>query len=160
MVPSRTFNINGTGIVEKTFLVNERLSSAGYGIFTTERVDGVRKGINSIGIVERLGTKNLEKSLLAFKRSTVVNILIRLNNPDKLFNGVVKVELDLVTGRTDRFITSELELLDEILVRVLGHSASLVGVKEDIVDIKRSSNKRLVVGSGYFTRTGAFGTER
>ena len=31
---------------------------------------------------------------------------------------------------------------------VLGHSATLVGVKEDIVDIKRSSNKGLVVGSG------------
>jgi hypothetical protein len=74
--------------------------------------------------------------------------LIGLDNPDKLLNGVVKVELDLVTGRTNRLITSELELSDEVLVGVLGHSASLVSVKEDVVNIERSSNQRLIVGNG------------
>jgi hypothetical protein len=74
--------------------------------------------------------------------------LIGLDNPDKLLNGVVKVELNLVTGRTNRLITSELELADEVLVGVLGHSASLVSVKEDVINIERSSNQRLIVGNG------------
>jgi pSer/pThr/pTyr-binding forkhead associated (FHA) protein len=42
-------------------------------------------------------------------------------------------------------------------VRVLGHLAALIGVKEDIVDVKGSSNKRLLVGSrnGNSTVTGS-----
>ena len=80
--------------------------------------------------------------------SAVVNIGIRLDNPDKLLARVVEVELDLVGRGTDRLVTSELELLDEVLVGVLGHLSALVGVKEDIVDVERSSNKRLLVSSG------------
>jgi hypothetical protein len=61
---------------------------------------------------------------------------------------VVEVELDLVGRRTDGLVTSELELGDEVLVGVLGESAALISVKENIVDIERGSNKRLVVGDG------------
>jgi len=59
---------------------------------------------------------------------------------------VVEVELDLVGRRTHRLVSSELELSDEILVGVLSHSATLVGVKEHVIDIEGSSNQRLVVG--------------
>jgi hypothetical protein len=59
---------------------------------------------------------------------------------------VVEVELDLVGRGTHRLVSSELELSNEILVGVLGHTATLVGVKEDIIDIERSSNQGLVVG--------------
>jgi len=62
---------------------------------------------------------------------------------------VIEIELNLVRRRTNRLITSELELFNEILVRVLGHASALISVKEDIVNVERSSNKRLVVGSGY-----------
>ena len=61
---------------------------------------------------------------------------------------MVKVELNLVGRRTNRLVTSELELSNKILVGVLGESASLVSVKEDIVDVEGSSNKGLVVGNG------------
>jgi hypothetical protein len=61
---------------------------------------------------------------------------------------VVKVELDLVTGGTDRLVTSELELLNEVLVWVLCHSAALIGIQEDVVNVEGCSDKRLVVGSG------------
>jgi hypothetical protein len=40
-----------------------------------------------------------------------------------------------------------LELSDEVLVGVLGESSALVSVQEDIVDIQRSSNQRLVVSN-------------
>jgi len=61
---------------------------------------------------------------------------------------VVEVELDLVAGATDRLVTSELELLDEVLVGVLGHAATLIGVEEDVVNIERGSNERLGVSTG------------
>jgi len=72
-----------------------------------------------------------------------------LNNPYKFFTGVVEVEFDLVGRRTNGFITSELKLFDEVLVRVLGHSAALIGIKEDIVDVERGGNKGLLVSLGH-----------
>ena len=74
--------------------------------------------------------------------------MIGLDDPDKLLNGVVKVELDLVAGRTNGLITSELELSDQVLVRILCHSAALVSVKEDVVDVEGSSNNGLIVSNG------------
>jgi hypothetical protein len=61
---------------------------------------------------------------------------------------VVKVELDLVTRRTNRLITSELELSDQVLMGVLGHSAALISVQKDIVNVQRGSYQRLIVGNG------------
>jgi len=67
---------------------------------------------------------------------------------------VVEVELDLVGGRTNGLITSELELSNEVLVGVLSKSAALISIKENIVNIERSSNKRLVVGNHSSDRCG------
>jgi hypothetical protein len=69
-----------------------------------------------------------------------------LDDPDELLNGVVEVELDLIGRRSNRLITSELELSDQILVRVLGESSALVSVQEHIVNVQRGGNERLVVG--------------
>jgi hypothetical protein len=110
-------------------------------------VDGIGKSIHGIGVVEGLGTEKPVKKLTALKRRAVVDVLIGLDNPDKLLNGVVKVELDLVGRRADGLIASELQLLNKILVGVLGHTSALIGVQEDIVDIEGGSNKRLVVSS-------------
>jgi len=150
-------NVGGTSIIEKTVGIDERLRSLSNGFGSSERVDGIGKSINGISVVEGLGTKSVVKGLSTLKRRAVINVLVRLNNPNKLLNGVVKVELDLVTGRTDRLVTSELKLLNEVLVGVLGHSAALIGIQEDIVNIEGSGNKRLVVGSGDLTRTRASG---
>jgi hypothetical protein len=111
-------------------------------------VDSVGESIDGISVVEGLGAEDLEEESIASQRRAVVNVLIRLDNPDKLLNGVVKVKLDLVRRRTNRLITSELELSNKVLVGVLGHSASLVSVQEHIVNVQRSSNQRLIVGNG------------
>jgi hypothetical protein len=110
-------------------------------------VDSIGEGINSISVVEGLSTKEPVQKLVAVKRRTVVNVLVRLDNPNELLNGVVEVELDLVGRRTDRLITSELKLLNKVLVGVLGHTSALIGIQEDVVDIERGSNEGLVVGS-------------
>ena len=114
----------------------------------TESVKGVGKGIDGVSVVERLGTEDLVKGGVADHRTAVINVGVRLDNPDKLLTGVVEVELDLVGGGTDRLVASELELSDEVLVGVLCESTTLVGVEEDVVNIEGSSNQRLVVCDG------------
>ena len=69
---------------------------------------------------------------------------------------MVEVELDLVGGGADRLVTRELELLNEVLVGVLGHLATLIRIKEDVVNIEGGSNKGLLIGLG--NRDSAGGT--
>lgn len=71
-----------------------------------------------------------------------------MDDPDKLLAGVVEVDLDLVTGRSNRLITGVLELLDEVLVGVLSHLSALIGIQEDEINVDGGSNKGLLVGSG------------
>ena len=147
-------DISGTGVLEETRSVDERSGVLRGRHVTTERHDGVRESVNGVGVIERLGAKGLVEHALLLERGAVVNIRVRLDDPDKLLARVVEVELNLVGRRTDRLIASELELLDEVLVRVLGHAAALVGVKEDVVDVERGGNERLVVGLGNLGASG------
>jgi hypothetical protein len=113
----------------------------------TKHMDGRRKHVNGISVVERLGTKDFVQGVAAFQRRAVVNVGIGLHNPDKFLNRVVEVDLDLVTGRTNRLVTSVLELLNEVLVGVGGHLSALISVKENEVNIDRGSNHGLVIGA-------------
>ena len=61
---------------------------------------------------------------------------------------MVEVDLDLITGRTNGLITSVLELLNEVLVGVLGHLSALIGIEENVINVQRGSNKGLLVGTG------------
>jgi hypothetical protein len=88
--------VKSTGILEETASINvcAGISSSGSG--ATESVDGIGEGINGISVVEGLGTKHLEQEGVASQRRAVVDVLVGLDNPDELLNGVVEVELDLV----------------------------------------------------------------
>jgi hypothetical protein len=121
-------------------------------------MDSVGKSINSVSVVEGLSTKNLVKELAAFKRRTIVDVLIRLDNPNEFLNGVVKVELDLVGRRTNGLITSELKLLNKVLVGILSHTSALISVQEDIVDVEGCSNQRLVISGVDATTFGKIAT--
>ena len=152
---TNTSGIHGTSRLKETLAVNESVLadegvgvSLSNGIRATESMDGVGEGVNGISVVEGLGTQNLEEEGVAHKGRAVIDVLIRLDNPNQLLDGVVEVELDLVGGRTDRLVTGELELSNQVLVGVLGHSAALISVQEDIVDVEGGSNQRLVVGDG------------
>jgi hypothetical protein len=112
-----------------------------------EGADGVRESINGIGVIEGLGSHGPVEGVATLERRAVINVGIGLDNPDKLLTGVVEVELDLVGRRTDGLVTGELELLNQVLVGVLGHSAALIGVEEHVIDVKRCGDKRLAVGT-------------
>jgi hypothetical protein len=145
-------NIVGTGVVEETRGIDERAGGSGNTRLRAEGVDGVGKGIDGIGVVEGLSTEKTVEDSALLKRRAVVDVLVGLDNPDELLNGVVKVELDLVGRRTNGLITSELELLDQVLVGVLSHTSALIGVQEDVVNVERSSDEGLVVGSDSLER--------
>ena len=115
---------------------------------TTEDGNRRRESINGISVVEGLGTHNFVQGRSTLQGIAVVNVGIGLNNPDELLAGVVEVDLDLVTGRSDRLITSVLELLNEVLVGVLCHLSALVSIQEDEVNVDRCGNKGLLVSSG------------
>jgi len=108
-------------------------------------MDGVGKSINGIGVVERLSTKGLVENSSSLEGRAVIDVGIGLNNPDEFLARVVEVQLDLVAGRSNRLITSELELLNEVLVGVLCHLAALISVQEDVVNVQGGSNKGLLI---------------
>ena len=66
------------------------------------------KYVKGISVVERLGSQELVEILSTTHRLAVVDVGIRLDNPQELLAWVVEVELNLVGRRTNRFITSEL----------------------------------------------------
>jgi hypothetical protein len=72
---------------------------------------------------------------------SAVNEGITLDNPDELLARVVEVELELVRGRSDGLTASELEDVDEVLVRDLGELAALIRVEVDVVDVEGSSDQ-------------------
>ena len=141
-------HISSSGVSEESGGGDVRGGGGCEGIVSSESHNGVGEGINSVGVVEGLSTKETVEDGTPLEGRAVVDVLVRLDNPDKLLNRVVKVELDLVGRRTDGLITSELKLLDEVLVGVLGHTSALISVEEHVVDVERSSDEGLVVGGG------------
>ena len=147
-VPSRGTDLRiSAGILEPTRRSDERVGRGSEGCKGSERGMGVGEGINRISVVEGLGSKNTEETGRGRKTGAVVNVLVGLNNPNKLLNGVVEVELDLVGGGPNGLVSGELELSDEVLVGVLGHASALISVEEDIVDVEGGRNKGLLVSS-------------
>ena len=138
--------IKGAGHLEDTS-GDESVGTSGLS-GSAEGVDGGRESINGIGVVEGLGTEDLEESTVAIEGSAVVDVGVGLNNPDELLARVVEVDLDLVTGRSDRLVTGVLELLNEVLVGVLSHLSALIGIQEDEINVDGGGNKGLLVGAG------------
>ncbi len=150
-VPPRSaggVDILGKAIVEEAGSADVRAGGVGDRVVRAEGHNGVGEGIHSVGVVEGLGAEKAVEDGAPLEGRAVVNVLVGLDDPDELLNGVVKVELDLVGGRTDGLITGELELLDEVLVGVLGHTSALIGVQEDVVNVEGSGDEGLVVGGG------------
>jgi len=140
--------VNGTGHLEETSGgLDEGVGARGLG-GATKSMDGVGESIDGIRVVEGLGTKGLVQDLTTLEGRAVVNVGIGLDNPDELLARMVEVELDLVAGRADRLVTSELELLNQVFVGVLGELATLVRVQKHVIDVQGSGNQGLLVGSG------------
>jgi hypothetical protein len=143
-----TGKTDSTGIVEHTMLIDKGGRVGSNTSRTAKRMDGIGEGIKGISVVKGLSTKHLEQGRTTNQGRAVVNVLVGLNNPDDLLGGVVQVNLDSVGRRTDRLVTSELELRNQVSVGTLRHLASLVSVQEDVINVHGSGNHGLVVGNG------------
>ena len=93
-----------------------------------------------IRVVERLATVDLRDEVLV---GGAVHEGVTLDNPHEFLDGVVEVQLDLVAGRGDALSASELQLLNQILVSLLGKAASLLSVQVDVVDVEGGSSQAL-----------------
>ena len=140
--------VNGAGHLEETSGgLDEGVGARGLG-GATKSMDGVGESIDGIRVVEGLGTEGLVQDLTTLEGRAVVDVGIGLDNPDELLARMVEVELDLVAGRADRLVTSELELLNQVFVGILGELATLVRVQKHVIDVQGGSNQGLLVGSG------------
>ena len=93
-----------------------------------------------IRVVEGLASVDLRDERLVGR---AVHEGVALDDPHELLDRVVEVELDLVRARRDRLGTRELELLNQVLVRLLGEAATLLRVQVDVVDVQRRGRERL-----------------
>jgi len=146
--------VHGTSLLEKAGGVDEGIGAGGLR-GATEGVDGVGESVDGVRVVEGLGTQSTVKCLAAVKGGTVVDVGVGLDNPDELLAGVVEVELDLVRRRADRLVTRELELLNEVLVGVLGHLTTLIRIEEDVVHVEGGSNQGLLVSRRHGLNAGS-----
>ena len=89
-------NIGGTSVVEETGGVDVRAGGGDNRVVGTEGHNGVGEGIDGVGVVEGLSTEEAVENGTRVKRRAVVDVLVGLDDPDKLLNGVVEVELNLV----------------------------------------------------------------
>lgn len=94
-----------------------------------------------IGVVEGLLTERLLDPGDNAAGGRAVHEGITLGNPHDLLDGVVEVHLDLVGRRRDGLRTSELELVDEVLMRLLGKAPALLSIEVHVVDVERGSDE-------------------
>ena len=147
-------DVRRTRHLEKTRRVDEVGGALGLR-GTTERMDRRGKRINGVRVVEGLGTKRAEERLRVVEGRAVIDVGVGLHDPDELLARVVEVQLNLVRAAAHRLIAGELHLLDEVLVRVLGHLAALVRVQEHVVDVEGRRHQGLLVGLGNRDRAAA-----
>ena len=110
---------------------------AGHALDASDRVTRLEHGaVPPVRVVEWLLTLPRVDDVVVAR-----HVRVALDDPDELLAWVVEVELELVGRRGDRLATSELEDIDEVLVRDLGELAALIRVEVDVVDIERGSGE-------------------
>jgi len=107
------------------------------------RDDALRRPV--VGVVEGLLAQGLLNP--RGRGGVAVDERVTLDNPHQLLDGVVEVHLDLVRGGRDRLVARELELVNQVLVRLLGEAAALLRVQVDVVNVERGGNQ-LELGDG------------
>jgi len=120
---------------------------AGQALHASHGVTRLQHGaVPPVGVVERL------LSLPGGNHIVVARVEgIALHHPDELLARVVEVQLELVGGGGDGLTASELQGLNQVLVRHLGELAALVRVKVDVVYVQGGSHQ---AGSGHAVADG------
>lgn len=105
------------------------------------RVARIKNGcVPEIGVVEWLLTV-----VLVYNRVVAADEIVTLDYPREELDWVVKVKAEVVRCGRDACLARELELLNEVLVRLLGHLTALIRVKVDVIYEERASEEALVL---------------
>jgi len=78
--------------------------------------------------------------------------VITLDDPGEELDGMVEAHTDLVGNSRDGFLSSELKLLNEVLMGVLSHLAALIRVEVDVVNEQGARLKTLGADIGVSRR--------
>ena len=101
-----------------------------------DQLSWVRKTSTVDAVIARIGIKVI--SVVVPLVVAQLDNIVSLDDPDKLLDGVIQVQLHLYVGIDGRFVAGKLELFNQILVRSLCESSSLIGVQIDVVNEKSS----------------------
>jgi len=147
---TRTGSTNGTdtsSILLKTSVVGEELSVFRVNITKANEWEDISVTFNiSEDKLRRISNAvSAETSISIVVISVVIPLvetsldnIVSLDNPDELLARVVEIQLNLDVSVDGRFVTSELELINEVFVRSLSESASFVSVEVDVVNEESS----------------------
>jgi len=106
---------------------------AGHALDASDRVARLQDGaVPPVGVVEWLLTLPRVDDVVIAR-----DVRVALDDPDELLAWVVEVQLQLVGRGGDGLTASELQHIDQVLVRDLGELAALIGVEVDVVDVER-----------------------
>ena len=110
---------------------------ASHALYASQGVSRLGHGpVPPIGVVERLlALPGVHHVVIAR------HIGIALHHPHQLLTGVVEVQLQLVGGGVDGLSPSELQHLNQVLVRHLGELATLISVQVDVIHIQRAGHQ-------------------
>lgn len=98
------------------------------------RVDqgGIGAGPHAVGSEGVVNIVGVVEPLLAELGGSHIRVF--LYYPNQLLYGVVKVEFDLGGSAGHALVTSELQLLDQVLMGDLGEAAALISVEVDVIN--------------------------
>uniref|UniRef100_A0A6C0DCJ3 Uncharacterized protein n=1 Tax=viral metagenome TaxID=1070528 RepID=A0A6C0DCJ3_9ZZZZ len=106
---------------------------AGHALDASDRVARLEHGaVPPVRVVEWLLTLPRVDDVVVAR-----HVRIALDDPDELLAWVVEVQLQLVGRGGDGLTASELQHIDQVLVRDLGELAALIRVEVDVVDVER-----------------------
>ena len=110
---------------------------AGHALHAGDGVSRLQDGaVPPVRVVERLlALPRVDDGIVAR------DVRVALDDPDELLARVVEVQLQLVGRRGDGLTASELEDVNQVLVRDLGELAALISVQVDVIHVERGSSQ-------------------
>ena len=124
------------GVLQAGLSGSRQTSEGGCGVTQTQFTvhDTVVEGcVDIIGEVEPLRTTD-------GRCHGPVSVLLGLSSPDKLLAWMIEREFSLVVVGGSRLRTSELELFNQVLMRHLSHTTTLVCIEVDVIHPQRGGH--------------------
>ena len=88
--------------------------------------------VHNVIVAERL-----REAIVEGQRRSAIRLAGVLEHPHQLLDRVVQRQVNASIGGRERLLETELELVNQVLVRLLGKTATLIHVQVDVVNVER-----------------------